>query len=66
MDEDGVTDQDGNKYYWTWTAPDDASGKVRDPYDLYSWDPGTIPIYRFRLRNLTVVPIGQRKRLVLL
>ena len=24
MDEDGVTDQDGNKYYWTWTAPDDA------------------------------------------
>ncbi len=20
-----VTDQDGNKYYWTWTAPHDAS-----------------------------------------
>ena len=27
VNEDGVTDQDGNKYYWTWTAPDDASGR---------------------------------------
>lgn len=53
VNENGVTDQDGNKYYWT--APHDASEEVTDPYDLYSWDQEPIPIYRFRLRNLTVV-----------
>lgn len=59
MDEDGVTDQDGNKYYWTWTAPDDASGKVRDPYDLYSWDPGTNSYIPFQAAESDCSPIGR-------
>ena len=59
MDEDGVTDQDGNKYYWTWTAPDDASEKVRDPYDLYSWDPGTNSYIPFQAAESDCSPIGR-------
>ena len=59
MDEDGVTDQDGNKYYWTWTAPDDASGKVRDPYDLYSWDPGTNSYIPFQAAESDCSPVGR-------
>ena len=59
MDEDGVTDQNGNKYYWTWTAPDDTSGEVRDPYDLYSWDPGTNSYIPFQAAESDCSPIGR-------
>ena len=59
MDEDGVTDQNGNKYYWTWTAPDDTSGEVRDPYDLYSWDPGTNSYIPFQAAESDCSPIGK-------
>ena len=59
VNENGVTDQDGNKYYWTWTAPDDASGKVRDPYDLYSWDPGTNSYIPFQAAESDCSPIGR-------
>ena len=56
---DGVTDQDGNKYYWTWTAPDDASEEVSDPYDLYSWDPGTNSYIHFQAAETDCGPIGR-------
>ena len=59
MDEDGVTDQNGNKYYWTWTAPDDTSGEVRDPYDLYSWDPGTNSYIPFQAAESDCSPVGR-------
>ena len=63
MDEDGVTDQNGNKYYWTWTAPDDvsddASEEVRDPYDLYSWDPGTNSYIPFQAAESDCSPVGR-------
>lgn len=58
VNENGVTDQDGNKYYWT--APHDASEEVTDPYDLYSWDPGTNCLYtQFQAAESDCSPIGR-------
>lgn len=54
---DGVTDQDGNEYYWT--APHDASEEVSDPYDLYSWDPGTNSYIPFQAAETDCSPIGR-------
>ena len=57
VNENGVTDQDGNKYYWT--APHDASEEVTDPYDLYSWDPGTNSYIPFQAAESDCSPIGR-------
>ena len=57
VNENGVTDQDGNKYYWT--APHDASEEVTDPYDLYSWDPGTNSYIPFQAAESDCSPVGR-------